>query len=527
MNHVFDDRDDFDIDLNKYLSHGSSEADLNLDFLLRGERISEYDKTTFILDNQKIRKYATGKNNYLIQFKISFSNDSDFDRWYINSFDILVNHKNCISFKNTEQTRTSAEFRCDFTPLQKLLTKKSIFDSKLFDYSTLKREFKFHSMIENFTVGNFNGDNLLNDIFSLIENLKRDIPYFSISQASRQIPKESDLIFEIEDGFEMRANRDKEFIKPAPDRSLFDEDMFEVLARSVAANKYLQLGKEFNKKQTYIACESCGAGDYSEDTYWTLNSLLQADKFRQGTEARSVDISDQIQYCPLCGSDEIYFKKEEQWAFHDNEDLEYQCELAQNINEILLNEFLIDKGYQIDGKVDYVVAGEDLYKYEFNETKPAKPRVKLFLKDSQGNELRFEDVGSGISYMLPVLVNVTQNHYLNFIQQPELHIHPALQSQFANLFVNRLEKNNNFFIVETHSEHIILRVLNLIKKREKLKLDISADDVMINYIYPSDPVSNKSSIKKIRITEDGDFHDNWPDGFFPERYNELKDYFDE
>lgn len=56
------------------------------------------------------------------------------------------------------------------------------------------------------------------------------------------------------------------------------------------------------------------------------------------------------------------------------------------------------------------------------------------------------------------------------IEQPELHIHPRLQAAIGDLFVESIQKNGHRFIIETHSEHLILRLLRRIRETEKGKL---------------------------------------------------------
>jgi len=81
------------------------------------------------------------------------------------------------------------------------------------------------------------------------------------------------------------------------------------------------------------------------------------------------------------------------------------------------------------------------------------------------------------------------------------------------------------FIIETHSEHLILRFLKRIKdsKKRKSMRPIKPENISLLYFRP-DPIKNCTQIKRIRISEDGGFVDSWPDGFFTERY---KDIFDE
>ena len=58
------------------------------------------------------------------------------------------------------------------------------------------------------------------------------------------------------------------------------------------------------------------------------------------------------------------------------------------------------------------------------------------------------------------------------IEQPELHIHPAIQVGMGDLFIHAIQANPEGFptvgktlLVETHSEHILLRLLRRIRER--------------------------------------------------------------
>lgn len=80
-------------------------------------------------------------------------------------------------------------------------------------------------------------------------------------------------------------------------------------------------------------------------------------------------------------------------------------------------------------------------------------------------------------------------------------------------------------IWETHSEHIVLRVLrNLRTQRsieEKPESDlIKGSDIRIYYVA-RDSSSPESHLIPIRISDKGDFIDEWPHGFFEERLDEY------
>src|SRR5690606_10127156 len=139
-------------------------------------------------------------------------------------------------------------------------------------------------------------------------------------------------------------------------------------------------------------------------------------------------------------------------------------------------------------------------------------------------EVLIEDVGSGIGYLLPVLITISHRG-LAKIQQPELHLHPALQSAVSDVMIEAIEQRMcSQIIVETHSEHIILRLLRRIReyqmRKEAVENPIGHANVSVLYFQP-DISTHVTSIKQLRIHPDGTFIDNWPGGFFTERFEDL------
>lgn len=149
------------------------------------------------------------------------------------------------------------------------------------------------------------------------------------------------------------------------------------------------------------------------------------------------------------------------------------------------------------------------------------------MRDNQNRRHLFEDVGSGIGYVLPVLCAIYDHigASIHFIQQPELHLHPALQAALGDVFIEAREKNSTI-VIETHSEHLLLRILKRVRQTH-LKVDIAqelkinAEDVCVLYFDPSP--DGTTTVKRLRVTEDGEFMDRWPRGFFGERDQELLD----
>lgn len=152
--------------------------------------------------------------------------------------------------------------------------------------------------------------------------------------------------------------------------------------------------------------------------------------------------------------------------------------------------------------------------------------VRLFLQDGNGHEIELQDVGSGIPFVLPVLYAVACGGVVK-IQQPELHLHPALQSSIADVFVEEIGRDhNNQLIIETHSEHLLLRLLRRIRDVEKgqcisEELRLTNDQVAVYYFDPQ--VSGETFVSRQLITPLGDFYTDWPRGFFAERNRDLFD----
>ena len=143
--------------------------------------------------------------------------------------------------------------------------------------------------------------------------------------------------------------------------------------------------------------------------------------------------------------------------------------------------------------------------------------IALQLVDLRSNVvLSLEDVGFGISQVLPILVQLAISESdMVLIEQPELHLHPALQAHFGDLLIDGITPDSkNQFIIETHSEHLLLRLQRRI--REGI---LSSEDIRIYYIDANKELG--SYVQLIELDDQGEFITAWPNGFFPERLDEM------
>ena len=164
----------------------------------------------------------------------------------------------------------------------------------------------------------------------------------------------------------------------------------------------------------------------------------------------------------------------------------------------------------------------DMIQTRWNEI-PVKSRVTI-REENSGIELMPQDVGVGISQTLPVIIGALHiKEGIFAIEQPELHIHPALQVALGDLFIARIRESQVRFLLETHSEHLMLRFLRRIRETDEGDLPpgkdpLRPDELAVYYIQQA---ATGVSVLPIRISEDGEFIDRWPKGFFEEREEEL------
>jgi len=133
------------------------------------------------------------------------------------------------------------------------------------------------------------------------------------------------------------------------------------------------------------------------------------------------------------------------------------------------------------------------------------------------------EVGAGISQIVPILVAALHGSRrgLVLLEQPELHVHPALQVALGDFFIEASRERQ--LIVETHSEHLLLRLLRRIRETTENDLPDGApafthDRLSVLYVEAGD---DGMQVRKLRVDPTGEFMDRWPKGFFEERAEEV------
>ena len=148
--------------------------------------------------------------------------------------------------------------------------------------------------------------------------------------------------------------------------------------------------------------------------------------------------------------------------------------------------------------------------------------VSMTLRDLRTKvEVSPSDVGFGIGQLLPVMVQgLLSRAELICVEQPEIHLHPRLQAELAEFFIETSgirkgegEVTGKQWLIETHSEALIRRLQRRIREGV-----VNREDVSVLYVEPG---SRGSRVLELRIDDDGSFIDPWPGGFFDERFDDI------
>lgn len=150
---------------------------------------------------------------------------------------------------------------------------------------------------------------------------------------------------------------------------------------------------------------------------------------------------------------------------------------------------------------------------------------RVWLVDTKnGVKVTPHDVGVGLSQLIPVLVvSVDRQGSLLLVEQPELHIHPRVQVGLGDLFLQAARKYRRNFLIETHSEAMLLRMMKRIRQTQDGELPkgvpaADSDDVEICLIQNE---GKGVTVTQMRMNDRGEFVKPWPKGLFEESLRET------
>ncbi|HYO52048.1 AAA family ATPase [Archangium sp.] len=146
--------------------------------------------------------------------------------------------------------------------------------------------------------------------------------------------------------------------------------------------------------------------------------------------------------------------------------------------------------------------------------------------DDQNVEVNLADVGTGLSQVLPLVVQrhvdalAGQSLGLEVVEQPELHLHPGAHGDLADLYIQAAQyiqftrQPRSRFIIETHSENFILRI-----RRRIAEGVLDAGSVALYWV--DDEPRPGSQLRRITLSPSGDVS-TWPKGVFSEDFEEVR-----
>lgn len=227
---------------------------------------------------------------------------------------------------------------------------------------------------------------------------------------------------------------------------------------------------------------------------------------------------------------------------------EYVKALASNkeFQDLLSKESFDESGFVTFVEVDKKNIQRDLVIYSTYQlhnfkfqilffTEVTEAGISLKLMDWNGHAIDFANASSGFIQLFPVILScgiirekesmlsmshedrLIMNNTL-IIEQPELHLHPKLQSKLSELFAVTVESSNRDLFIETHSEHLIRKLQVLIAKGE-----LAREKVGVWYFKK---VNGVTKVEKMDIDENGLFKNDWPDGFFDDSIDLTMELFE-
>jgi len=154
---------------------------------------------------------------------------------------------------------------------------------------------------------------------------------------------------------------------------------------------------------------------------------------------------------------------------------------------------------------------------EVRTSDKGKLGYELYVKTAAGDKWQdLTHVGVGVSQVLPIILMFLHSDSSDILifEQPELHLHPKVQSKLCDLFLVMAETGRQC-IIETHSEYMINRLrLRVVQDQHNGHLNRSS-------LYFIGKFNGNSSFRKVEVNKYGAISD-WPDEFFDQTDKEVE-----
>ena len=156
-----------------------------------------------------------------------------------------------------------------------------------------------------------------------------------------------------------------------------------------------------------------------------------------------------------------------------------------------------------------------IHSFEVEELAADSNLYRVWVRTRAGSaRVLITDVGFGVSQILPVitLCFYAPEGSTVVLEQPEIHLHPAVQSGLADVLLEAIKVRRIQIILESHSEHLLRRLQRRIAEEQ-----VTPDGVRL---YFSQVKRKESSLQPLELDMFGSIS-NWPDGFFGDDFAEV------
>lgn len=182
-------------------------------------------------------------------------------------------------------------------------------------------------------------------------------------------------------------------------------------------------------------------------------------------------------------------------------------------------------GHHTKGFAEFIAAWlKDLgviYDFAVRPVAEGRKEYEVLVKThAKAPEVKITDVGFGISQVLPALVQAfyCPPHSTVWMEQPEIHLHPQVQAELADVFISATQARENGkardvqLIVESHSEHFLNRL-----QRRVAEGTVKPEDVAV---YFCRRMGSATELEPLRLNMYGEI-ENWPENFFGDEMADI------
>ena len=164
---------------------------------------------------------------------------------------------------------------------------------------------------------------------------------------------------------------------------------------------------------------------------------------------------------------------------------------------------------------------QELLHIEIDIEVVAGKRLKIWAKPSskEAADTLFANEGTGANQLPFILVPIalTPPNETILLSEPEAHLHPKAQSDLVCVLLKGAKKQNLQLIIETHSEHVLHKLLHSVAKGDLRREELA--------IYYFDNEKGVSKVRRLEIDDKGGVEGGLP-GFFDQSLDELSEYLD-